>query len=172
MTKRTKKSMSASRTVKTQQVFPTDTNHHNTLFGGKLMAMIDDVAAIAATRHCGHSVVTASTDSVDFIKPIRPGEIVSLVSLVTYTGNSSMEVCVKIISEDVLAGTKQLAAISFLTFVALDENNKPVIVPEVIAETEDQRWLNETGKERAAKRKARVADSKELLTFFSTKLYT
>lgn len=83
-----------------------------------------------------------------------------------------MEVCVKIISEDVLAGTKQLAAISFLTFVALDENNKPVIVPEVIAETEDQRWLNETGKERAAKRKARVADSKELLTFFSTKLYT
>ncbi|KAA1037677.1 acyl-CoA thioesterase [Macrococcus equipercicus] len=171
MTERQRKSMSESRTIKTQQVFPTDTNHHNTLFGGRLMAMIDDVAAIAATRHCGRSVVTASTDSVDFIKPIRPGEIVSLVSLVTYTGNSSLEVCVKIIAENVLEQTKQLAAISFLTFVALDENNKPVQVPEVYGETEDQVWLNETGKERAQKRKERVTQSKELLNFFATKLY-
>lgn len=169
---RERKSMSESRTVKTQQVFPSDTNHHNTLFGGKLMAMIDDVASIAATRHCGHSVVTASTDSVDFVKPIRPGDIVSLVALVTYTGNSSMEVFTKVIAENTLEGRKELAAVSFLTFVALDAHNQPVQVPEVYAEDDDQRWLNQSGAERAVKRKERSVYSKELLNFFSTKLYT
>ncbi|TDM13935.1 acyl-CoA thioesterase [Macrococcus bovicus] len=169
---RERKSMSESRTVKTQQVFPSDTNHHNTLFGGKLMAMIDDVASIAATRHCGHSVVTASTDSVDFVKPIRPGDIVSLVALVTYTGNSSMEVFTKVIAENILEGRKELAAVSFLTFVALDVHNQPVQVPEVYAEDDDQRWLNQSGAERAVKRKERSVYSKELLNFFSTKLYT
>ncbi|UJS27343.1 acyl-CoA thioesterase [Macrococcoides canis] len=170
MSERLKKSMSASRTVKTQQIFPSDTNHHNTLFGGKLMAMIDDVASIAATRHCGRSVVTASTDSVDFLQPIRPGEIVSMVALVTYTGTSSLEVCVKIVAENILEQRKHLAAISFLTFVALDENNQPVMVPEVIAETEDQVWLNETGKERAKVRKDRRSKSKDLHQFFSNNL--
>lgn len=166
MTERLKKTMNASKTVKTKQIFPTDTNHHNTLFGGKLMTLIDDVASIAATRHCAYSVVTASTDSVDFLKPIRPGEVVTLEALVTYTGTSSLEVCVQVISENVIKQTKHLAAISFLTFVALDENNKPVVVPEVIAETEDQVWLNETGKERAEFRKSRRNKSKELLNFF------
>ncbi|GGB10327.1 acyl-CoA thioesterase [Macrococcus hajekii] len=169
---RERKSMTASRTVKTQQVFPSDTNHHNTLFGGKLMASIDDVASIAATRHCGYSVVTASTDSVDFVKPIRPGDIVSMVAVVSYTGNSSMEVFVKVIAENILENRKELAATSFLTFVALDEHNRPVQVPEVYAEEEDQKWLNETGAIRAIKRKERSAESKELLKFFSTKLYT
>ncbi|TDM00753.1 acyl-CoA thioesterase [Macrococcus carouselicus] len=169
---RERKSMSESRTVKTQQVFPSDTNHHHTLFGGKLMAMVDDVASIAATRHCGYSVVTASTDSVDFIKPIRPGDIVSLVAIVSYTGNSSMEVFTKVIAENILEGRKELAAVSFLTFVALDENNRPVQVPEVYPENADQEWLNESGAERAIKRKERTGHSKELLKFFSTKLYT
>lgn len=172
MEERARKSMSASRTVKTQQVFPTDTNHHNTLFGGKLMAMIDDVASIAATRHCSASVVTASTDTVDFIKPIGPGDIVSLVALVTYTGNSSMEVCVKVIAENTVQQMKQLAAISFLTFVALDSDNKPLQVPIVFAEDEEQQWLNDTGRQRAAQRKERLVQSKELMNFFSTKLYT
>lgn len=166
MTKRLKKTMNESKTIKTKQIFPEDTNHHHTLFGGKLMALIDDVASIAATRHCARSVVTASTDSVDFVRPIRPGEVVTLEALVTYTGTSSIEVCVQVISENVIAQTKQLAAISFLTFVALDENNKPVVVPEVIAETEDQIWLNETGKERAEFRKSRRSKSKDLLYFF------
>lgn len=168
---REKKSMAESRTIKTLQVFPEDTNHHNTLFGGRLMAHIDDVAAVAATRHSGYAVVTASTDSVDFIRPIRPGEVVSFVSFVTYTGNSSIEVCVKVISENILKETKELAAISFLTFVALDKDNKPVQVPEVYPESEDEIWLNRTGEQRAANRKKHVKQTKELMNFFSTKLY-
>lgn len=166
MTERLKKSMNASKSIKTLQIFPSDTNHHNTLFGGKLMALIDDVASIAATRHCEHSVVTASTDSVDFLKPIRPGEVVTLEAIVTYTGTSSIEVCVKVISENVIAQQKNLAAISFLTFVALDESGHPAIVPEIVPENEDQVWLNETGKERALIRKSRRDKSKELLNFF------
>ncbi|WP_414042475.1 acyl-CoA thioesterase [Macrococcus sp. EM39E] len=166
MTERLKKTMNESKTIKTKQIFPTDTNHHHTLFGGKLMALIDDVASIAATRHCARSVVTASTDSVDFLKPIRPGEVVTLEAIVTYTGTSSLEVCVQVISENIIQQTKQLAAISFLTFVALDEQNKPVVVPEVVPETEDQMWLNTTGEERAEFRKSRRSKSKELLSFF------
>ena len=153
--------------IKTAHVFPQDTNMHGTLFGGKLMAYIDDIASISAAKLCRSPIVTASIDSVDFIKPIVVGDAVTLEAMVTWTGRTSMEVLVKVTSEHLLTGKKSMAALSFLTFVALDENGNPKPVPKVIPETEQEKWLNETGEKRAQYRKTRKIQSKELIEFFT-----
>jgi len=154
-------------TVQSRQVFPPDTNHHGTLFGGKLMAYIDETAAIAATKLARGPVVTASTDSVDFIKPIRVGDVVDIEAMVSWTGRSSMEIFIKITSEDLLKRTKSIAALSFLTFVALDENGKPTSIPSVIPETDEEKWLNETAIKRAEHRKVRKKESEDLARYFT-----
>jgi acyl-CoA hydrolase len=153
-------------TIQTRQVFPPDTNHHGTLFGGKLMAYIDETASIAATRLARGPVVTASTDSVDFIKAIRIGDAVTMEAMVSWTGRSSMEIFIKITSENLLTNEKSIAALSFLTFVALDENGKPTEIPTIVPETEEEKWLNETAKTRAEHRKVRKHESEDLARFF------
>jgi acyl-CoA hydrolase len=151
-----------SRCVKISRVFPTDLNDHNTLFGGKLMAYIDDIASISAARHARAEVVTASTDSVDFLHPIRQSDSVCLASYVTWTGTSSMEVFVKVVAENLKTGERKIAATAFLTFVALDENGKPCPVPKVIPETEEEKLLYETAPKRAELRKLHRDESKRL----------
>lgn len=155
-----KKYSKESRCYKTSRIFPLDVNNHNTLFGGKLMSYIDDIASISATKHCRATVVTASTDSVDFLFPIRTTDSVCLESFVTWTGRSSMEVFVKVITEDLITGSRRIAATSFLTFVALDEQNKPIHVPQIIPESEEEKKLFETAIQRAEMRKRRRAESK------------
>ncbi|KHD85614.1 acyl-CoA hydrolase [Heyndrickxia ginsengihumi] len=167
MGERLKRYMSDTLTIKTSFVFPPDTNHHGTLFGGKLMGYIDDIASIAATKMARCSVVTASTDSVDFIKPIRVGDVVTLEAMVTWTGTSSMEVFVKVYAENLNTAEKSIAAISFLTFVALDENGRPTVVPEVVPQTEEEHWLNETATVRAEHRKIRKKQSQDMARFLS-----
>jgi acyl-CoA hydrolase len=157
-----------SRCYKTARVFPPDVNNHNTLFGGKLMAYIDDIASIAAYKHCRRSVVTASTDSVDFLSPVRPTDSVCLESFVTWTGRSSMEVFVKVIREDLRSGERIIAATSFLTFVALDENNKPVSVPQVVPESAEEVRLHETAVGRAEMRRHRREESKKFADYLTT----
>ena len=166
-----KKLMSESYTVKTANVLPQDSNSHGTLFGGRLLQYVDDIAAISARRHCRESVVTASIDSMDFLKPINVGEIVILEAMVTHTGRSSMEVMVKISKEDLTRESgKTLAAFSFLTFVALDDNNKTVEVPKIEPDNERLEWLRDTGKERAERRLERKEQSKSLSNFFASDL--
>lgn len=166
-----KKLMSESYTVKTANVLPPDSNSHGTLFGGRLLQYVDDIAAISARRHCRESVVTASIDSMDFLKPIDVGEIVILEAMVTHTGRSSMEVMVKISKEDLTRESdKTLAAFSFLTFVALDDNNKTVEVPKIEPDNERLEWLRDTGKERAERRLERKEQSKSLSNFFASDL--
>lgn len=156
-----------SKCYKTARVFPPDVNNHNTLFGGKLMAYIDDIASIAATKHCRRSVVTASTDSVDFLHPIRPTDSVCLEAFVTWTGKTSVEVFVKVIKEDLLSGERIVAATSFLTFVALNADRKPIPVPSVMPETEEEKKLYETAPQRAEMRKMRREESKKLAGFLT-----
>ena len=153
-------------TVQTRQVFPPDTNHHGTLFGGKLMAYIDETAAIAATKLARGPVVTASTDSVDFINPIRIGDVVTLEAMVSWTGRSSMEIFLKITAENLLTRERYIAALSFLTFVALGENGKPTEIPSVVPETEEEIWLNATAIKRAEHRKERKKESEDLARYF------
>ncbi|MCE4050038.1 MULTISPECIES: acyl-CoA thioesterase [Bacillaceae] len=160
---------SESLVIKTSIVFPTDTNTYGTLFGGKLMAYIDDTAAIAAMRHARKHIVTASTDSVDFLHPIQEGNSVCLEAFVTYTGTSSMEVFVKVTAEDLLSGEKNLCALSFLTMVAIDEHGKPTAVPQVVPQTEEEISLFESGKVRAQMRRNRKAETQELARKYKSK---
>jgi len=162
-----RKSMSESRSIKERQVFPQDTNHLHTMFGGMLMANVDEISAITATKHSNSQVVTASTDSVDFLKPIKTGDIVSYEAMVSYAGQSSMEVCVQIIIEDIIKNERHLAALSFLTFVALDEDGKPREVPQVYPETQTEMWFHDTALARVKRRKERKNESKETIAFLA-----
>ncbi|MEH6947141.1 acyl-CoA thioesterase [Peribacillus asahii] len=156
-----------SRVIRTSRVFPNDVNNHNTLFGGRLMSHLDQVASTSAARHSRRECVTASTDSVDFLHPVRPTDSVCFESYVTWTGTSSMEVFVKIIAEDLKSGECKIAATALLTFVALDQHKRPTSVPQVIPETEEERKLHETAPERTRMRKERKQKSKELTAFLT-----
>ncbi|MGV3244338.1 acyl-CoA thioesterase [Staphylococcus sp. 11261D007BR] len=165
MTNVNQKSMEYAKTFKSRQVFPQDTNHLGTLFGGTMMANIDEIAAICAKKHAGTTVVTASTDSVDFLKPIKNGDILTYVAMVSYAGRSSMEICIQIFIEDIVNGERVLAGLSFLTFVAIDEEGKPTPVPEVYPETEEEKWFHDTASVRVQRRKERRKESKDTIEF-------
>lgn len=158
----------ASLTVKNSHVFPPDTNTHGTLFGGKLMAQIDDVAAIAAQRHSRRLVVTASTDSVDFLQPVKEGDAICLEAFITWTHKTSMEVFIKAVTEDLLTGDRKVCTTAFMTFVALDENHRPVTVPPVYPESEEEIFLHAQAPYRAELRQARRKNSKEMAERFGT----
>lgn len=149
-----------SRTIMTQLIFPLDTNHHHTMFGGKLMEYMDKVAAIAAMRHARMQVVTASTDSLDFLAPIRVGEVIEVEAFVTWTKRSSMEVYVSVVSENLYSGEKKKTVTAFFTFVALDDQGKPAKVPAVIPETDAEIGLHASAPERHSLRTKRKDDRK------------
>lgn len=154
--------------VKTSHVLPPDTNSHGTLFGGRLMAYIDDVAAIAAVRHARKPVVTASTDSVDFLAPVKEGDSICLEAFVTWTHRTSMEVFVKAVTENLLTGERKVCTTAFLTFVAIGEDGKPTTVPKVYPESEQEKTLHKLAASRALQRKERRKQSKEFAEIFGT----
>lgn len=149
------KSMSQSRTIQTKLVLPPDTNHLQTIFGGKVLAYIDEIAAITAMKHAKATVVTASIDSVDFVSSARVGDMLELEAVVTSTGRTSMEVFVSVHSTNLLTGETKLTTESFLTMVAMDQNNKPSPVPSVFPETDAEKSLFETAPARREHRKLR-----------------
>ena len=157
-----------SRAIKASLVLPPDTNNYGTMFGGKVMSYIDDIAAIAATRHARTSVVTASTDSVDFLHPIRRGHSVCLEAFATWSHRTSVEVFVKVVSEDMLSGERTVCATAFLTFVAIDLNGEKQMVPAVVPETELEKFLYDGAPERARKRLEKRENSKALAKRFGT----
>lgn len=161
-----KKYARESRAIKASIVLPPDTNHHGNIFGGKVMAYIDDIAAISAMRHARTQVVTASTDSVDFLEPIKEGDAICLESFVTWTHKTSMEVFVRVVAEELVTGKRRVTATSFLTFVAIDENGRPILVPEVVPESEEERNLHASASARAERRRQRRIESKEFAARF------
>jgi acyl-CoA hydrolase len=130
-------------TIMTEMVLPNDTNTLNNLMGGKLMHWMDVVAAIAAQKHCNRIVVTASADSISFKQPINLGNVVTLKSQVTRSFNSSMEVFIEVTSEDIPAKKKIMTHRAFFTFVAVDQNGRPIEVPELIPESDEEKELFE-----------------------------
>jgi len=162
-----KKPCSNSKTVKTAQILPPDANAYGTLFGGKLMAHIDDVAAISAVRHARKSVVTASTDSVDFLQPVKVGDSICVEGFVTYAHHTSMEVFVKVVKEGLLTAEKTVCATAFLTFVALDENGKPDVVPQIYPETEIEKMLYDGAELRRERRNERRKESQRMAMLFA-----
>lgn len=162
------KTVKETRVVQTDQVLINDLNNYHTLFGGVLMKKMDACATLSARRHSRiKECVTASTDSVNFLEPIRQSDSVCIESYVSYTGKRSMEIFCKVIAEDLETGNRRLAATAFLTFVPLDENKRPMEVPAIIPESEEEKFLFETGKERERIRKLKREQNKELVTNLS-----
>ncbi|WP_026962120.1 acyl-CoA thioesterase [Alicyclobacillus herbarius] len=152
-----------SRTILTDLILPPDTNNLGTMFGGRVMAYIDKVASVAAMRHSRRPVVTASSDSLDFLEPIKVGEAILIEAFVTWAHRTSMEVHVKVESENLLTGEIKLTATSFLTFVALGPDGKPAPVPPVVPETDEEKWFYKTAPERYEARKKRKMHREQIL---------
>ena len=125
-------------TIMTEMVLPNDTNTLHNLMGGRLMHWMDIVAAIAAQKHCNRIVVTASVDNISFKEPINLGNVVTLRSQVTRAFNSSMEVFIEVTAEDIPACKKIMTHRAFFTFVAVDQNGKPIEIPQVVPETAEE----------------------------------
>lgn len=123
-----KSRIAASTTSIFQTVFPRDTNHYDTLFGGTAMQLMDEVAFITATRFSRKKMVTVSSDSIDFKVPIPHGTIIELVGKVNYVGRTSLKVKVDVFIEKMYEDGRQHAITGQLTFVAIDDNKNPVEV--------------------------------------------
>ncbi|MFC4096491.1 acyl-CoA thioesterase [Euzebyella saccharophila] len=109
-------------------VFPNTTNHYHTMFGGTAMQMMDEIAFITATRFTRQTVVTVSSEKIDFEKPIPAGTIVELIGKVIHLGNKSLKVSVEIFIEQMYSEHREKAIYGEFTLVAIDENKKPVSI--------------------------------------------
>ncbi len=129
--------------VMTELVLPNDTNGLTNLMGGRMMHMMDIVAAISAQRHSNRIVVTASVDNVSFKYPIRLGNVVTLNAKVTRAFGSSMEVHIIVWAEDIPSNEKVKSNEAFFTFVAVDQGGRPIDVPELMPETQEEKTMYE-----------------------------
>ena len=133
------KPVSASKTVMSRTMLPSDANPHGNVHGGEIMKLIDACAGAAATRHARAKVVTARLDELSFLAPVYVGDLVTASASVNHVGRSSMEVGVRVDAEDLLTGKTAHVASAYLVFVATDEAGKPVPLPPLRAETDDDR---------------------------------
>src|SRR6188472_4442420 len=145
-----------TRCVMTQIVMPTHTNGAaGVMFGGVMMQWIDVCAGVAAMRHAAGGVLTASIDRLDFLSPVRVGEIVVLQAQVNYTGKTSMEVGCRVETEDMMSRVRRYVTKAYLTFVAVDAHGKPrTIGPLELVTEHDRRRLTDAELRRADRLKA------------------
>jgi acyl-CoA hydrolase len=143
-----------TRCVMTQIVMPMHTNGvAGVMFGGVMMQWIDVCAGVAAMRHAGGAVLTASIDRLDFLSPVKVGEIVVLQAQVNYVAKTSMEVGCRVETEDMQQRTRRYVTKAYLTFVAIDSTGRPrPLVPLDLVTEDDQRRQAEA----LARRKARL----------------
>ena len=135
----------ATRCVMTQIVMPTHTNGAaGVMFGGIMMQWIDVCAGVAAMRHAGVSVVTASIDRLDFLGPVHLGDVVVLQAMVNFTHKTSMEVGVRVETEDMRSRARRYTTKAYLTFVAVDGHGRPLPVPplELVTDQDRRRWAD------------------------------
>jgi acyl-CoA hydrolase len=143
------KPVRASKSEMVEAVLPNDANSLGNMLGGRVMHLIDIAGALAAHRHSNSHVVTASVDYLDFRFPISVGEFIVLKSSVNRVFRTSMEVGVKVFSENILTGERKHTSSAYVTFVAIDLNRQPHAVPPLILETEDdRRRFREAGERR------------------------
>lgn len=125
--------------VTTKVVLPNDTNQLGNLFGGQLLAWMDEIAAVSAHRHCRRVVVTVAINNVAFKSPIKLGDIVTLEAKVSRSFTSSMEIFIDVFVEDRITGVKTKSNEAIYNFVAVDQNGSPIEVPELVPESDDEK---------------------------------
>ena len=151
-----------SQSERSEIVFPADSNALGNLFGGRLMQYIDLVGAMAASRHARAITVTASMDHLDFVAPVRMGELLILKASVNRAFRTSMEVGVRVMVEDVRKQQLRHVSSAYLTFVAVDREGNRVVVPQVMPETEHQRRRYEDAGRRREMRAGETQRKKEM----------
>lgn len=132
------KSPKETEAISTKLVLPNDTNPLGNLFGGRLLAWMDEIAYVSANRHSRRVAVTASINNVSFNKPINLGETVTLIAKVSRAFSSSMEVIIDVCVEDKTTGVQTSSNQAIYTFVAVDQNGTPIQVPILKPETEEE----------------------------------
>lgn len=158
--------------VTTKVVLPNDTNQLSNLFGGQLLAWMDEIAAVSAHRHCRRVVVTVAINNVSFKSPIKLGDIVTLEAKVSRAFTSSMEIFIDVFVEDRITGVKTKSNEAIYNFVAVDQNGSPIEVPEITPETDEEKKRFDSALRRRQLSlilagKMKPSDATELKTLFS-----
>jgi acyl-CoA hydrolase len=147
-----------ARTVKDSQhemseiMMPQHANVLGNVFGGVILALMDQTAGVVAFRHARTAVVTMSMDRVDFREPIHIGDLVIVKASVNYVGRTSMEIGVRVDAEDLLTGARRHTNTGFLTFVAVGRDGRPIEAPALIAETDEERRRTAAAEQRRKRR--------------------
>jgi uncharacterized protein (TIGR00369 family) len=151
------KTISESRVVMAQVMNPESANPAGNVHGGNIMKLIDTAGAVAATRHARAHVVTASIDRLDFHHPVFVGDFLTLKASVNFVGKTSMEIGVRVEAENPITGETRHTGSAYLTFVALDQNNRPRQLPQLVLETDADRRRHQ---EAESRRKTRLAEKR------------
>jgi acyl-CoA hydrolase len=144
-----------SRVIMSHMMLPQDANPAGIVHGGVVMKHIDDAAGVVALRHTRCNVVTASIDRLDFHSPAFIGNLLTLKASLNLVGSTSMEVGVRVETEDLKTGEIRHTASAYLSFVALDDNFRPRPVPPLVLETDEERRRN---RQAQARRRVRLAE--------------
>lgn len=143
------KKLSDSKVQIAQVMMPEHSNAAGNVHGCYILKLVDQAGAIVAARHTHQNCVTASVDRMDFISPVYIGNLVFAMASINYTGRTSIEIGVRIEAECLKTGTHTHVGSAYLTFVALDENDKPTEIPQIVLETEEEkRRFNDAKKRR------------------------
>jgi acyl-CoA hydrolase len=149
------KSVENSSVIMRHMVSQHDANLAGIMHGGVVMKHIDDAAGVVAIKHTGSNVVTASIDRLDFHNPVFIGNLLTVKACINMVGKTSMEIGVRVEAEDIISQTVRHTASAYLTFVALDENNRPAPVPPIEIGTDDEKRRN---REAIDRRQVRLAE--------------
>ena len=149
------KTVKESSIVMSQLMTPQDVNKAGNVHGGVIMKLIDTAGGAVAVRHARANTVTASIDRLDFHNPIFVGDLVTLKASLNMVGRTSMEIGVRVESENLMTGKVRHTASAYLTYVALGEDGKPTVVPSLTLETDEEVRRNQAAR---ARRKIRLGE--------------
>lgn len=155
------RTVASTQSEMTEIILPNDTNTLGNLLGGRLMHFIDLTGAMAAYRHSRTNVVTAAMDHIDFIRPVRLGDLLTLKSSINRAFTTSMDVGVKVWAEDTRTGSVEHVASAYLVFVAVDEHGRAQKIPQVMPETPDEIRRYQDALRRRANREAESSHRKK-----------
>ncbi len=152
------KKISESKVTMAQLMIPQNANPAGNVHGGDIMKLIDTAGGVAATRHARAYTVTASIDRMDFHSPVFIGDFLTLKASVNFVGKTSMEVGVRVEAENLVTGETRHTGSAYLTYVALDHNKRPIQLPPLLLETEEDRHRNQ---EASARKQMRLAEKRD-----------
>jgi uncharacterized protein (TIGR00369 family) len=149
------KTVKESAVIVAQLMSPQEVNNAGYVHGGVIMKLIDTTAGVVAVRHARSTAVTASIDRLDFLYPAYAGDLVTFKASLNYAGKTSMEIGVRVETENLISGEIRHSATAYLTYVALDKSGRPKAIPPLILETEDEKRRN---REAIARREVRLKE--------------